>query len=169
MASVPAVLSLLTSVAARRRDQWLSPDELQARRVTRLRRLALEAARTPYWAEVFRRHGIDPAALDDGPAFERLPILEKSTIQERTTAMLSAPSERLFRIKSSGSTGRPVQLFRSERDQAQVSALHGRIGQALRSWPAGLPGQHRQWWPVASKGPVVLLRRIGVLPQIRDS
>jgi len=166
MASVPAVLSLLTSIAARQREQWLSPDELRARRLTRLRRLAIEAARTPYWAEVFRRNGIDPAALDDGAAFERLPILEKSTMQEQTTAMLSAPSERLFRIKSSGSTGRPVQLFRSERDQAQVSALHVRIGGAFGRRPLDCQVSIGSGGAVASKGPVVLLRRMGVLPQM---
>jgi len=166
MASVPAVLSLLTSIAARQREQWLSPDELRARRVSRLRRLAIEAARTPYWAEVFRRHRIDPAALDDGPAFERLPILEKSTMQDQTMAMLSAPSERLFRIKSSGSTGRPVQLFRSEWDQAQVSALHVRIGGAFGRRPLDCQVSIGSGGAVASKGPVVLLRRMGVLPQM---
>jgi phenylacetate-CoA ligase len=90
--------------------------------------LALEAARTPYWSGVFQRHGIRAETLEPGPSLERLPILERSTLQEITEEMLTAPMSSLFRVKSSGSSGRPLQLYRSESDQAQVSALHVRIG-----------------------------------------
>jgi phenylacetate-CoA ligase len=166
MASASAVVTLIASIAARRQEQWLSPAELRERRVARLRRLAVEAARTPYWAQVFRRHRIRPETLDDGPTLEQLPILEKSTIQEQTGMMLTAASDRLFRIKSSGSTGRPVQLYRSERDQAEVSALHVRIGSVFGRRPFDCQVSVGSGGAVASKGPVVMLRRMGMLPQM---
>ena len=164
MGSATAFLTLLASSAARRREQWLSPGELHRLRVQRLRRLAIEAARTPYWSGVFQRHRIRPESLDPGPSLERLPILERATLQEVTEDMLTAPMSRLFRVKSSGSSGRPLQLYRSERDQAEVSALHVRIGGVFGRRMFECQVSIGSGGAVASKGPVVMLRKIGLLP-----
>jgi phenylacetate-coenzyme A ligase PaaK-like adenylate-forming protein len=164
MASATAVLTLLAATAARRREQWLSPDELRELRVQRLQRLAGAAARAPYWAETFRRCGIRPELLDDGPALERLPILERGTLQDQTEALLTAPTDRLFRVKSSGSSGRPVRLYRSERDQAEISALHVRIGGVFGRRTFECQVSIGSGGAVASKGPVVMLRKMGLLP-----
>jgi phenylacetate-CoA ligase len=164
MASATAFVTLMRASAARRREQWLSPGELHGLRVRRLRRLALEAARTPYWSGVFQRHGIQPDTLEPGPSLDRLPILERSTLQEITEEMLTAPMSSLFRVKSSGSSGRPLQLYRSESDQAQVSALHVRIGGAFGRRTFECQVSIGSGGPVASKGPVVMLRKLGLLP-----
>jgi len=36
-----------------------------------------------------------------------------------------------FVVRTAGSSGRPAEFFRTERDQSEVSALHGRIAEAF--------------------------------------
>jgi phenylacetate-CoA ligase len=164
MPSVTAVLALFAAIRARLREQWLSPEELRTRRVSRLRALAAVAAKTPYWAAVFKRAGVQPGTLDDGPVFERLPVLEKPTLQEQVAGMLTVPATRLFAMQSSGSTGRPVAVYRSEREQAEVSALHARIWRAYGRRPLDRQVSIGSGHPAAAKGPVALLRRARLLP-----
>jgi phenylacetate-CoA ligase len=164
MPSLTAVAALLNATRARRREQWLPADELRRLRVARLRRLAAVAARAPYWATVFERAGVRPESLDDGEAFDRLPIVDKATVQERTEDLLTAPKKGLFLVRTSGSSGRPGEFYRSEREQAEVSALHGRIaavyGRRARDRQVSIASGKA----TADKGPVALLRRMGVLP-----
>jgi phenylacetate-CoA ligase len=164
MASVSAILTLLNATRARRREQWLTAEQLRERRVARLRRLATAAARTPYWAGVFGRAGFRPDDLDDGPGLERLPILDKSTVKAQVAGMLTAPVARLFAMQSSGSTGTPVAVYRSEREQAEVSALHARVFGAFGRRPLDRQLSIGSGLPAAAKGPVHLLRNAGLLP-----
>ena len=164
MPSAAALVTLPLAIRARLRDQWLSADEIRARRVARLRRLATAAVATRYWSEVFDGAGIRPETLEDQGEFERLPILEKATIKAQVTQMLTQPPDGLFRMDSSGSTGRPVIVYRSEREQAEVSALHARIhatyGRRLLDRQVSI-GSGKA---AAPKGPVAMLRRAGLLP-----
>jgi phenylacetate-CoA ligase len=164
MAPAAALVTLPLAIRARLREQWLSADELHARRVARLRRLAAAAMRTPHWAEVFHRAGVRPETLDDGPDYERLPILEKATLKSRATQMLTQPPDRLFRMGSSGSTGRPVMVYRSECEQAEVSALHARIHSAYGRRPLDRQVSIGSGKAVAPRGPIAMLRRAGLLP-----
>jgi phenylacetate-coenzyme A ligase PaaK-like adenylate-forming protein len=164
MASAVALVSLPLAIRARRREQWLSADEIGVRRVARLRRLAAAAMRTPYWAEVFHRAGVRPETIDDGPDYERLPILEKATLKSRVTEMLTQPPGKLFRMDSSGSTGRPVRVYRSESEQAEVSALHARIQSAFGRRPLDRQVSIGSGKAAAPKGPIAMLRRAGLLP-----
>jgi len=164
MPSVTAVLSLLAAIRARRREQWLSPEQLRTLRLSRLRAVAAAAARTPYWAAVFERAGVRPETIDEGPGLERLPILEKSTLQEQVDGMLAVPVTRLFAMYSSGSTGRPVAVYRSEREQAAVSALHARIWGAYGRRPFDRQVSIGSGHPAAERGPVAMLRRSGLIP-----
>jgi phenylacetate-CoA ligase len=164
MPSAAALLALPLAIRARRREQWLSADEIRTRRVRRLRRLATSALATPYWAEVFARAGVGPETLDDGPGLERLPILEKVTLKEQVLGMLTVPASALFEMSSSGSTGRPVTVYRSEREQAEVSAVHARIHAAFGRRPLDRQVSIGSGKAAAAKGPVALLRRTGLLP-----
>jgi phenylacetate-CoA ligase len=164
MPSVASLLALPLAIRARRRDQWLSPEQLRDWRVRRLQRLAESASRTPYWAGVFDRAGVRPETLDDGPGYERLPILERTDLQARVEEMLTAPASRLFKLQSSGSSGRPVTVYRSEREQAEVSALHARIYGAFGRRPLDRQVSIGSGKPAAAKGPVAMLRRARLLP-----
>lgn len=166
MPSPAALMTLPLAIRARLRDQWLSADQIRARRVERLRRLAMVAVQTPYWSKVFDRAGVRPEVLEDEGDFERLPILEKATIKTRVADMLSQPLDGLFRMDSSGSTGRPVIVYRSEREQAEVSALHARIHATYGRRPLDRQVSIGSGKAAAPKGPIAMLRRAGLLPAL---
>jgi phenylacetate-CoA ligase len=166
MPSLAVVAALLHETRARRREQWWSADQLQRRRTARLRRLAAAAARTRYWAAVFAQAGVEAASLDED-TLQRLPILDKATVQDRTDDLLRAPKGELFIVRTSGSSGRPAEFFRSERDQAEVSALHGRIGSVFGRRPFDRQVSLGSGVPTAAKGPVAALRHAGLLPELR--
>ena len=162
------ILTLLLAARARRRDQWRSPDDLRSLRARRLRRLAGAAARTPHYARIFRDLGLDPERLADEGQLGRLPVLEKSALHAAGgNDLLSQPPERLFPITTSGSTGQPLRVFRSRTDQAEVSALWARILHAFGHGVFDRQVNINTGTAVARKGPVALLRRMGVLPEIR--
>jgi phenylacetate-CoA ligase len=166
MPSLAAVAALLKETRARRREQWRSADEIQRGRTARLRRLAAAAARTRYWAAVFAQAGVGAASLDE-ETLQRLPILDKATVQDRTDDLLLAPRDQLFVVRTSGSSGQPAEFFRSERDQAEVSALHTRIGSVFGRRLLDRQVSIGSGVPTAAKGPVAMLRRAGILPELR--
>ena len=171
LAPVPSPTQFLTLVAAaraRRREQWLSPAELARLRHARLRRLVRAAARTPHYSRLFRAAGLDPGGPADEAELVRLPVLEKSTLHAAGEAeMLAEPVERLFPVTTSGSTGQPLRVFRSVQDQAEVSALWSRVLQAFGHGIFDSQVNISTGRAVARTGPVALLRRLGVLPEIR--
>ena len=118
------LLNLLAASRARRRDQWRSPEAIRALREARLRRLARAAARTSHYAELFRDLRLDPDRLAEPGQLARLPLLDKAELHAaEENRMLAEPLERLFPVTTSGSTGQPTKVYRSLRDQAEVSAL----------------------------------------------
>ncbi|MEZ0332821.1 MAG: phenylacetate--CoA ligase family protein, partial [Gemmatimonadales bacterium] len=167
MASATDLVALLAAARARRREQWLSAAELKTLRSARLVRLAQAAAATPYFCQVFKEAGVRPDELADERRLTRLPVLEKATLHSTGEAdLLSEPVERLFPVTTSGSTGEPLRVFRSSRDQAEVSALWSR---ALHAFGHGVFDSQvniSTGRAVARTGPVALLRRFGVLPEI---
>lgn len=167
MPSPTQFVTLLVAARARKREQWLSPARLKELRGSRLRRLARAAAKTPYYGRLFRDAGLEPEHLDERELV-RLPVLEKTTLHAaEENGLLAEPEGRLFSVMTSGSTGLPVRVFRSTRDQAQVSALWARVlhayGHGVRDSQVNISSGRA----VAGKGPVALLRRLGVLPEIR--
>ena len=167
MPSPAQFLTLLLAARARGREQWHPPATLRALRQSRLRRLARAAARTAHYGPLFREAGLDPDRLDEG-RLSRLPVLEKAALHGAgVNGMLARPPEGLFPVTTSGSTGEPTRVYRSTRDQAEVSALWARV---LRAFGHGFfDGQVNisTGRAVARTGPVAMLRRWGVLPEIR--
>jgi phenylacetate-CoA ligase len=167
MASATDFVALLAAARARRREQWLSAAELKNLRSARLVRLAQAAAATPYFRQVFQETGIRPGELADERRLTRLPVLEKATLHSTAEAdLLSEPVERLFPVTTSGSTGEPLRVFRSARDQAEVSALWSRVLHAFGHGFFDSQVNISTGRAVARTGPVALLRRLGVLPEI---
>ncbi len=169
MPSAAQFITLLAATRARRWEQWLSPDELKQLRGTRLRRLARAAARTTHYDRLFREARLDPDQLSDERQLTRLPVLEKATLHSaEENGLLAAPAARLFPVTTSGSTGQPLRVFRSVRDQAEVSALWARV---LRAFGHGFFDSQvniSTGRAVARTGPVAVLRRLHLLPQIRQ-
>jgi phenylacetate-CoA ligase len=166
MNSARQLLALATAGRARRRDQWLSPDLLGPLRTRRLRRLAAAASRTPYYRAVFREAGVSPSELDER-TLARLPLLEKATLHAGLElGMLAEPADGLFAVTTSGSTGQPLRVYRSARDQAEVSALWSRVLRAYGHRLFDSQVNINTGKAVARTGPVATLRRLGLLPEI---
>src|SRR5688572_22424684 len=131
MTAARQFLALAAAGEARKREQWRTPAQLRELRGRRLRRLAEAAARAPHYRAVFRRLGLAPAELDEA-SLPRLPLLEKAVLHAAGEhGVLAEPAEGLFAVTTSGSTGQPLKVLRSTRDQAEISALWRRI---LRSY-----------------------------------
>jgi phenylacetate-CoA ligase len=168
MPTVSEFVTLLTAAYARRREQWLSPAELRSLRSARLVRLARAADATPYFGQVFREAGIRPQDLEDERHLSRLPILEKTPLHtSEDHELVAEPIERLFPVTTSGSTGQPLRVYRSARDQAQVSAIWSRVLRAFGHRFFNSQVNIGTGRAVARTGPIALLRRLGVLPEVR--
>lgn len=168
MKSVISFIHLLAATRLRHREQWLDAQSLAGRRDERLRRLARQAVRTPHYRAIFARAGLDASELSEA-TLPRLPLLDKADLHAAGPLdMVAGAPERLSPVTTSGSTGQPVRVFRSTRDQAEVSAVWSR---ALAAFGHGFFHSHvnvSTGRAVAKSGPVVLLRKIGLLPQIRQ-
>ena len=127
------------------------------------------ASRTGYYGGLFRQAGLEPGDHFREQDLPRLPVLEKATLhaaEER--GMLAEPAARLSAVTTSGSTGQPLKVLRSARDQAEVSALWARVLHAFGHGFFDSQVNISTGRSVARTGPVALLRRLGVLPQIRQ-
>lgn len=167
MNAMTSFTHLLAAHRVRRGEQWLKPEALAARRQIRLRHVATLASATPHYRAVFAEAGIDPAHLTEA-SLTRLPLLNKSVLHAAESAdMVVEPIARLSPVTTSGSTGSPLRVYRSARDQAEVSAVWSRalsaFGHRVRDRQVNVStGQ-----AVAKSGPVVWLRKLGLLPRIR--
>jgi phenylacetate-CoA ligase len=164
---------LIASSRLRHREQWLSADELARLRTSRLARVAAIADTTPHYREVFKRAGLRPSDLNESN-LAQLPLLDKAEIHTASAAgasgpasMLAEPANGLSPVTTSGSTGTPMQVLRSPRDQAEVSAVWRRALQAFGHGTFDLQVDVSTGLPVAKTGPVVLLRKLGLVPVIR--
>ncbi len=157
---------LVAESRRREREQWLPPAALAALRATRLRRLARAASKTRYYGAVFAGLGLAPGDLTEA-GLERFPLLDKATLQsEPPDAMTTLPPGTLSAVTTSGSTGVPLRVLRTARDQAAVSAVWRRVlaayGHGVRSSQVNINTGR----PVAASGPVAMLRRARLLPGI---
>jgi len=100
--------------------------DLQWKRMQRLVRFAWDTV--PYYRAAWSAVGFEPEALRSREDWQRLPVLDKVTLQERRTELLSSTPEPGLISPTSGSTGLPTQVFRSH-----------------RSWAHGHANKFRQW------------------------
>jgi phenylacetate-CoA ligase len=163
-----SLIQLLAASRRRDREQWLAPEQVAERRGARLRRLARRAVHTTHYRAIFAGLGLDPAALTEA-SLQQLPLLDKPALQAADPRdLVTEPLDVLSPVATSGSTGLPLRVFRSARDQAEVSAVWRR---ALRAFGHGVFDSQvnvNTGRAVARSGPVVFLRNAGVLPRIRN-
>jgi phenylacetate-CoA ligase len=163
---VAAVGTLLQSSMRLEREQWVSAEELAARRLKRLRRTLQRAGATRYYGAALRDAGVDPRTmeLDD---IRRLPLLDRQVIARHgVDAFLSVPARGLVNVFTSGSTGTPGRFLRSKIEEADYSARWWRVYAAYGCsvWDAQVNVA------IVDKpdrpGAITMLRRIGVLPRV---
>jgi phenylacetate-coenzyme A ligase PaaK-like adenylate-forming protein len=128
--------------------------------------LAALAIRAPYYREAFKQAAITPADLSEA-TLERMSVLEKASLRaSELPQTLADPEAKLFPINTSGSTGIPLQVLRTSRDQAEVSALWARIFSAYGRRTFDRQVKVGSGRSVAKKGPVARLRQLGTLPEL---
>ena len=87
----------------------LSKDAVRAYQLQRFRHIIQAAARTPYYARVFREVRFDPHNVSSIGDLQRLPILSRSDLMLHADEMLVPGYERrVVKRRSSGTTGQPV-------------------------------------------------------------
>ena len=135
-----------STVAVRRKleaSQWWSPEQLQALQVERLRALLTEAGRSvPYYRDLFRARGFDPAQVSSIADLQRLPFLTKPLIRAHSDALKHEQAQGLARFNTGGSSGEPLVFFiGNERVSHDVAA----------KWRA------TRWWGVDIGDPEIVV------------
>lgn len=99
-------------------SQWWSPEEMRAAQWLQLRPLLAHAAEhSPYYRELFARHGIAPPPDRDDTLFERIPVSTRADLQAAGDSIHSRqvpPSHgKVQEARTSGSSGRPLSFRRT--------------------------------------------------------
>lgn len=107
-----------TYYAELRDNESLSRSELEGLQRQRARAIASFAnGASPYYRNLFRTHGIDPARTDDPDQWQRIPVSTRSDVKAHASEIRTPEaSDRTARIgKTSGSTGQPLQTLHDNR------------------------------------------------------
>jgi len=130
--------------------------------------LAERAWHVPYYREVLTRVGLRPADFRAPIALQQLPFLTKAILQEEFSPQRGESRGSGFEVVTSGSTGEPHRVFRTDREQAEISATWDRLFTAFgrRRWDRQVNiGSGRS---IAKQGPVAFMREAGILPQLHQ-
>lgn len=126
-----------TTVRARRemeQSQWWSTERLQALQTKRLRDLLIDAeCHVPFYRELFKDIGFDPAGVTGVEELRRLPLLTKSVIRINTEGMKRDGAKGLARFNTGGSSGEPLIFF---------------IGRERVSHDVAAKWRATRWWDV---------------------
>ncbi len=126
------------------RSQWLSPPELQALQVERLRHFLQDIAQhVPWYRECFDALGFDPARLQSIEDLQSLPLLDKATIRQAGDALRSDKGRALQRFNTGGSSGEPLIFYLGkERVSHDVAAKR----RATRWWGVDIGDREAVVW-----------------------
>ena len=129
-------------------SQWSSAEELRALQEERLRNIIHHAYETvPYYRCIFDQRGIKPHHIEHVEDLEKLPILEKEDVRNHCQELVSRKARRTFLYKchTSGTTGKPLTLYRDLSNVAYEHALLRRqwswAGLKIRDLYATLKGE----------------------------
>jgi phenylacetate-CoA ligase len=123
-------------LTALERSQWLDPEALAALSLARLRGFLRDiGAQVPYYRELFRREGFDPAGVQSVGDLARLPFLTKPAIRAAGDALRSGSraAATLRRYNTGGSSGEPLVFY---------------IGSDRRSHDVAAKWRATRWWDV---------------------
>jgi len=125
------------SVAIRRRlerSQWDTPARILGEQANRLRGFLVEVGqRVPYYRELFRQHGFDPAAIQSVQDLRVLPLLDKAAIREHGARMRADGHGPLSRTNTGGSSGQPLVFY---------------VGLGRKSHDVAAKWRATRWWGV---------------------
>ncbi len=111
----------MTAFERYRGTEFLSPEEMRAvQRQLFSSHLRYAAEQSPYYRNVFRANGLDPAIELEN--IRSLPLTDKEALAEQNEAFLAVPRSNVVDIVlSSGTTGRPVEMMYTEADLLRLA------------------------------------------------
>ncbi len=117
-----------------------SSDRLAAWSLEQRRSLALHAyEQVPYYRRVFNELGILPEHCDRSEVWQRLPTLNKLTLQQNTQSLLARGRvpKSAFWAHTSGSTGTPLSVLLDSNVNAAAFAMFWRCWESGGYWHIG--------------------------------
>jgi phenylacetate-CoA ligase len=141
------------------RFPFRSPEAIERAQRRRLRATVAHAyEHVPYYRETMRTLGLTPADITRAEDIARLPLIERDQLQRDPEYFVSQawPSEAYLRLRSGGSSGQPITVFRHpvalfegaayrERIRSTIAALTGkrlRFREALIALPDHAGARH---------------------------
>lgn len=118
--------------------------ELQDQRSRALLRHAVTTV--PWYRDAARSAGLSDADLDAPGAWERMPILTKAALQSDSEALRSSRPDAMFKSSTSGSSGTPVAVMRSQRAWAHH---HANLYRGLRWFGVDMGDPYAYLWGLA--------------------
>ena len=92
--------------------QWWPMEQVAHLQLQRLQQLLADAARhVPYYRDLFRGIGFDPAQLKSTADLQQLPFLTKSLIRANTEGLKHDHAQGLARFNTGGSSGEPLIFY----------------------------------------------------------
>ena len=108
---------VFTNLRGQRGVPYLSQEKLHVLRDTRLREIVKYAAETvPYYRGLFQRERIDPREIKTVDDLDRLPLIDKETVQKDPCAFVSISRRGIKSIPftTSGTTGTPLTIYHDQ-------------------------------------------------------
>jgi len=106
-----------------RKSQWLSPERIKEYQEARFRKLVVHAYyHVPFYRELFNRENLRPEDIQTIADLHKLPIVSKRIIRDNLyLGFLSDNHSKklLERVRTSGSTGEPFEVF-AEKKQLEM-------------------------------------------------
>ena len=126
-----------SSVALRKRletSQWWSADELETYRAKRLHEFLVGIGTSvPYYRDLFKAQGFEPASARSTSALSALPLLTKSDIRANLEQFKAVDHGPLTRYNTGGSSGEPLIFY---------------MGKARKSHDVAAKWRATRWWGV---------------------
>jgi phenylacetate-CoA ligase len=123
--------------------QWWPPERIAAFQLQRLRDLLQDVgANVPYYRDLFKQLGFDPASVQSTADLQRLPFLTKAVIRANTDALKHANAQGLARFNTGGSSGEPLIFY---------------IGNKRVSHDVAAKWRATRWWDVDIGDPEIVV------------
>jgi len=111
-------------------SQWFSCRELLRYQLERLQELLHYAYKNvPYYTEIFRKNNLSLDDFNSIRDLRKFPILTKGEIVKNFDKLIATPVSKKYMqlIRTSGSTGTPLEFYRDRRDEYIHSAFNKRL------------------------------------------
>lgn len=126
-----------SSVALRKRletSQWWSTDQIEAHRTRHLQEFLVGIGESvPYYRDLFKVQGFEPASMRSTSALSALPLLTKSDIRVNLEKFKAVDHGPLTRYNTGGSSGEPLVFY---------------MGKARKSHDVAAKWRATRWWGV---------------------